>query len=186
MTMTFRKLVLGAVAVLIPVLSGPALAAGMFEGFASPSTTSNTLPLPQTTTCIPMDTRLSGGRSPQTVCVTPQNLAGAGSSGILLTDGATIVPDMSLGSHFVVTLGGNRTLGTPTNPADGQRLTLFVVQDATGARSLSYVGAFKFGGGTTPLFQAAGGTAGAISQINFTYRSNASAWYADSAIMNLR
>jgi len=182
MTMTLRNVLLGAV--LAVGVAGQALAAGFFPGLPSASTTTSTLPLPQTTSCIPMDTALSGGRAPQTVCVTPQNLAVAGSSSIQLTDGATIVPDMSLGNVFFVTLGGNRTLGTPTNPADGQRMTLFVTQDGTGARSLSYVGAFKFGNnGITPLFQTTG--ANAVSQINFTYRSSTSAWYADSAILRL-
>ena len=181
--MKLRNVILGAALAL--GLAGQALAAGIFPGLPSASTTTNTLPLNQTTSCIPMDTALSGGRAPQTICVTPQNLAVAGSSSIQLTDGATIVPDMSLGNVFFVTLGGNRTLGTPTNPADGQRMTLFVTQDATGGRSLSYVGAFKFGGVTplTPLFQTTG--ANAISQINFTYRSATSHWYADSAILKL-
>lgn len=176
-----KKLMLGAA--LAFGLASPALAAGFFPGFPAPSTTYGTLPM-LGTECIPADTLLSGGRFPQTECVTPQNLVTFGGSPIQLTDAATIVPDASLGRVFFVTLGGNRTLGTPTNVSDGARITLFVTQDATGGRSLSYVGAFKFGGGTTPLFQTTG--ASAISMISFNYRNSASAWYAESAILKLQ
>lgn len=60
------------------------------------------------------------------------------SSGVsVLTDGATIALDASLGNHFRVTLGGNRTLGVPTNPIDGQKITIEIIQDATGSRTLT-------------------------------------------------
>lgn len=38
-----------------------------------------------------------------------------------LTDAATIATDASLGKHFRVTITDDRTLGVPTNPADGMR-----------------------------------------------------------------
>ena len=45
------------------------------------------------------------------------------SAAVTLTDAATIATDASLGNLFRVTLGGNRTLGNPTNPVDGQKVT---------------------------------------------------------------
>lgn len=54
-----------------------------------------------------------------------------------LTDAATIATDVSIGSLFRVTLGGNRTLGNPTNPVDGQRVMWELIQDATGSRTLA-------------------------------------------------
>ena len=45
----------------------------------------------------------------------------AGTSTIVnLVDAPTIATDASLGNYFRVTLGGNRTLGAPTNPTYGK------------------------------------------------------------------
>lgn len=55
-----------------------------------------------------------------------------------LTDAATIAWDMALGLNAKVTLGGNRTLGAPTNaPFTGASGHLIVTQDGTGNRSLA-------------------------------------------------
>ncbi|MFI9648292.1 glycosyl hydrolase family 28-related protein [Streptomyces sp. NPDC052040] len=56
---------------------------------------------------------------------------------VALTDAPAIATDAALGSHFRVTLGGNRTLGTPAHPTDGQRAVWELVQDATGNRTLT-------------------------------------------------
>jgi hypothetical protein len=69
---------------------------------------------------------------------------------VTLTDAATIATDLSLGNQFQVTLGGNRTLGAPTNVVAGQSGVIRVVQDATGSRTLAYNSVFKFPGGTAP------------------------------------
>lgn len=52
---------------------------------------------------------------------------------VTLTDAATIATDLSLGNQFQVTLGGNRTLGAPTNVVAGQSGVIRVVQDGSGA-----------------------------------------------------
>jgi hypothetical protein len=54
-----------------------------------------------------------------------------------LTDAATIATDASTGEVFTVTLGGNRTLGVPTNARDGMRRTWRFRQDATGGRTIT-------------------------------------------------
>jgi hypothetical protein len=56
---------------------------------------------------------------------------------VALTDAPTIATDASAGRLFTVTLGGNRTLGVPTNLADGMRLTWRFTQDAAGGRTLT-------------------------------------------------
>lgn len=61
-----------------------------------------------------------------------------------LTDAATIAWDMSLGVAAVVTLGGNRTLGAPTNIRAGSSGFLKIVQDGTGSRTLAYNAVWKF------------------------------------------
>lgn len=62
-----------------------------------------------------------------------------------LTDAATIATDAALANHFTVTLGGNRTLGNPTNPTAGQRVIWQIRQDGTGSRTLAFGTAFRFG-----------------------------------------
>jgi hypothetical protein len=62
-----------------------------------------------------------------------------------LTDAATIATDANLGNHFRVTLGGNRTLGNPSNPRDGQTGTWEIIQDGTGSRTLAFGTKFAFG-----------------------------------------
>jgi len=64
---------------------------------------------------------------------------------VTLTDAATIATDASAGTHFRVTLGGNRTLGNPTNPTDGQKVMWEFVQDATGSRTITLGSAFAVG-----------------------------------------
>jgi len=75
-----------------------------------------------------------------------------------LTDGATISWDVSNGRNATVTLGGNRTLGTPTNVTAGEYYTLKVVQDATGSRTLTLPAGWKVanaGAGAVTLSTAA-------------------------------
>lgn len=64
---------------------------------------------------------------------------------VSLTDAATIATNAALGSYFRVTLGGNRTLGNPTNPKDGQRVTWEFIQDGTGSRTITLDTKFAFG-----------------------------------------
>ena len=52
---------------------------------------------------------------------------------VALTDAATIAVDASLGNDFRVTIAGNRTMGTPANPADGQKITFQVTQGTGGS-----------------------------------------------------
>jgi hypothetical protein len=90
-----------------------------------------------------------------------------------LTDAATIATDASLGEICVVTLGGNRTLGTPTNPMGGQRLVYLVKQDGTGNRTLAYSAAFTFGSSTTPVVNP---TASATTLLEFVYDAAQAKW----------
>jgi len=64
---------------------------------------------------------------------------------IALTDTATIATDASLGDYFRVTLGGNRTLGEPSNPSDGQRVLWEFIQDGSGSRTITLNAIFALG-----------------------------------------
>lgn len=77
---------------------------------------------------------------------------------VALTDAATIAINASLGNNFRVTLGGNRTLGNPTELVDGQQGLIRVKQDATGGRTLTYASMWKFPGGAPTLTPTAGAT----------------------------
>ena len=81
-----------------------------------------------------------------------------------LTDGATIATDLALSNNFSVTLGGNRTLGQPTNQAVGQSGSYFITQDGTGSRTLAYHADFKWVGGTAPTLSTA---ANAVDRIDY-------------------
>lgn len=68
-----------------------------------------------------------------------------------LTDAATIATDASLANSFRVTLGGNRTLGNPTNAVDGQMILWEIKQDGTGSRTLTLDTKFAFGSDITSV-----------------------------------
>jgi hypothetical protein len=94
---------------------------------------------------------------------------------VALTDAATIATDASLGNHFRVTLGGNRTLGNPTNPTDGQKIMWELIQDGTGSRTITLGGAFTLGTeiSSTTLSTAAGKR----DFLGAVYNAGASKWY---------
>ena len=73
-----------------------------------------------------------------------------------LTDGATITADLSLANQFRVTLGGNRTLGVPTNIVEGQQGVIVIRQDSTGSRTLAYAWTFEWAGGTAGTLSTPG------------------------------
>ncbi len=73
-----------------------------------------------------------------------------------LTDASTIAVDMATGANFTVTLGGNRTLGAPTNAKSGQTGTILVKQPSSGGpRTLAYASAWVPFGSTPSLSTAA-------------------------------
>lgn len=72
-----------------------------------------------------------------------------------LTDGATVAWNLDTAQAATLTLGGNRTLANPTNPAAGGSYVLAVKQDATGGRTLAYGSAYKWPGGAAPVLSTA-------------------------------
>lgn len=103
--------------------------------------------------------RLSGGNS----------LTGAQTVAfVALTDAESIATDASLSNHFSVTLGGNRTLGNPTNMRDGGIYNWRIKQDGTGSRTLAYGSKFKWPGGTAPVLST---TANYIDRITGQYHA---------------
>lgn len=93
---------------------------------------------------------------------------------VALTDAATIATDASLGNTFTVTLGGNRTMGAPTNPVNGQRILYRIRQDGTGSRTLGWNAAFRFS--TTRPSPTLTTTINRTDYIEFIYNSTDSKW----------
>ena len=85
-----------------------------------------------------------------------------------LTDGANISTDLALNNNFQVTLGGNRTLDNPTNPGVSQTGSIFIVQDGTGCRTLSFGTNWKFAGGTGPTLSTA---AAAVDRLDYVVKT---------------
>lgn len=92
-----------------------------------------------------------------------------------LSDAATIATDASAGNHFRVTLGGNRTLGNPTNPVDGQKIVWELIQDGTGSRTLALDTKFALGADISAVTLTT--TASKRDFLGAVYNSTADKWY---------
>ena len=72
-----------------------------------------------------------------------------------LTDGATINWTVNTSPVAKVTLGGNRTLAAPSGGATGQFVSLLIIQDGTGSRTLTFNDIFEFTGNSAPTLTTA-------------------------------
>lgn len=99
---------------------------------------------------------------------------------VTLTDATTIATDASRSNHFRVTLGGNRTLGNPTNLTDGQRLLWELTQDGTGGRTLTLGSKFALGSAITAITLSTG--AGKRDFLGAIYSASADKLYVVSFI----
>lgn len=92
---------------------------------------------------------------------------------VALTDGSSIAVNAALGNTFAVTLGGNRTLANPSNPADGQVIRVRVTQDGSGSRTLAYGTAYDFGTAGSPTLSTA---AAKVDILGFEYVAALAKW----------
>jgi hypothetical protein len=90
-----------------------------------------------------------------------------------LTGAITI--DMNKGTRQKGTLTGNVTI-TISNPSEGEALELFLLQDATGGRTISFTTTVVWQDNTTPTFTT---TASKMNVINLRYVG--STWYGVGA-----
>ena len=97
-----------------------------------------------------------------------------------LTDQATITWDASTQDVAKVTLGGNRTLGSASNATTGQFISLLVIQDGTGSRTLTWNAAYEFAADTAPTL-----TTTASKGDLFVFRYNGSKWLEVGRNQNL-
>ena len=97
-----------------------------------------------------------------------------------LTDQATVTWDASTQDVCKVTLGGNRTLAAPTNNTTGQFISILVIQDGTGSRTLTWNAVFEFASDTAPTL-----TTTASKGDVFVFRYNGSKWLEVGRNQNL-
>ena len=88
-----------------------------------------------------------------------------------LTDGSSITWDASTQDVAKVTLAGNRTLGAASNGTTGQFISLLIIQDGTGSRTLTWNAAYEFASDTAPTLT----TTANLGDV-FVFRYNGSKW----------
>lgn len=97
-----------------------------------------------------------------------------------LTDGATITWDVGSSPVAKVTLGGNRTLSAPTNGLTGQFISIAVIQDGTGSRTLTWNSAYEFTADTAPTLTTT------INKADlFVFKYNGTVWHEVGRNLNL-
>ena len=88
-----------------------------------------------------------------------------------LTDGATIDWAVNAAPVAKVTLAGNRTINAPTGGSAGQFVSLLVIQDATGTRTLTWNAVYEFASDTAPVLT----TTADLGDL-FVFRYNGTKW----------
>ena len=88
-----------------------------------------------------------------------------------LTDGATIDWAVNEAPVAKVTLAGNRTINAPTGGSAGQFVSLLVIQDATGTRTLTWNAVYEFASDTAPVLT----TTADLGDL-FVFRYNGTKW----------
>lgn len=86
-----------------------------------------------------------------------------------LTDAATITINLNTGVNFALTIGGNRAMANPTALTPGQSGSIFITQDGTGSRTLSWSSSWKFPAGVAPTLSTG---ANAEDRIDYVVKSN--------------
>ena len=127
------------------------------------------------------------GQEPNTVALTASDIADdlitsakLNYSESTLTDQATVTWDASTQDVCKLTLGANRTMAAPTNNTTGQFISILVIQDGTGSRTLTWNAVFEFADDTAPTL-----TTTASKGDVFVFRYNGSKWLEVGRNLNL-
>jgi len=99
---------------------------------------------------------------------------------VALTDGATINWAVNTSPVAKVTLGGNRTIAAPSGGATGQFVSLLIIQDATGLRTVTWNAVYEFASDTAPTL-----TTAANKGDLFVFRYNGTKWLEVGRNLNL-
>lgn len=93
---------------------------------------------------------------------------------VQLTDAATIAVDASLGNDFRVTIAGNRTMGTPANPANGEQIVFQITQGSGAPYTITWASGYEFSAGLPQ--PALSSTAGQTDLLGFVYNATTGTW----------
>jgi len=99
---------------------------------------------------------------------------------VALTDGATINWAVNTSPVAKVTLGGNRTIAAPSGGATGQFVSLLIIQDGTGSRTVTWNAVYEFASDTAPTL-----TTTADKGDLFVFRYNGTKWLEVGRNLNL-
>ena len=97
-----------------------------------------------------------------------------------LTDASTITWNSLTQSVAKVTLGANRTMGLASGGVTGAFISLLVIQDGTGSRTITWNAAYEFTGDAAPTL-----TATAAKGDLFVFRYNGAKWLETGRNLNL-
>lgn len=88
---------------------------------------------------------------------------------VALTDAAAVITNLNLGIDFTLlftsAVGATRALNNPTNSKPGQKGVIYLIQDATGSRAVTWGTAWKFAGGTKPTLTTAANATDVLSYV---------------------
>ena len=88
-----------------------------------------------------------------------------------LTDASTVTINALTQSVSKVTLGGNRTIGLASNGVAGAFISILLIQDGTGSRTVSWNAAYEFAADTAPTLT----TTANLGDL-FVFRYNGAKW----------
>ena len=92
---------------------------------------------------------------------------------VVVTEAPTTTIDCDNGNAQQLTLTGNRVMAAPVNVQDGMEIELWVIQDGTGSRTLTWNAVFLFPNGLTPTL---GTGPGAIDKFMLKYNASLNKW----------
>ena len=88
---------------------------------------------------------------------------------VSLTDEASVSVSFQKGQNFSLTLAGNRVLSNPTSCVPGQVGSIFIIQDGSGSRTLSYGTSWEFPAGEAPVLST---SAAAVDRLDYIVRTS--------------
>ncbi len=84
------------------------------------------------------------------------------------TAGGTTTLDLDTSDNWIITMGGNTTIGDPSNEKVGQTGSIWLVQDGTGSRTAAWHSNWKWVGGTAPTLTT---TASMIDRVDYVVKA---------------
>ena len=88
-----------------------------------------------------------------------------------VTSASTVTLDFATSVNYTLTLGHNVTLANPSNLTPGQSGSIFLVQDGTGSRTVTFGSNWDFASGTAPTLSTA---ASSVDRVDYIVRTTGS------------